>query len=117
HCRTSEPDIFAAGDCAAVKDPLFGKYRPADLWDTAVATGAIAGANMTGETLAFNEVTHFRTEAFDIVADVWGDARHVNRRLLRGTPNLESPQFVEIGIGADNRVNQAMSISKAGAPH
>jgi 3-phenylpropionate/trans-cinnamate dioxygenase ferredoxin reductase subunit len=116
HCQTSERDIYAAGDCAAVKDPLFGKYRPADLWDTAAVTGALAGANMAGEAQAFGEVTHFRTEVFDIAADVWGDARHVSRRLLRGTPSVESPAFFEIGIGRDDRVNQAMGVSKLAGP-
>ena len=33
-CRTSVRDVFAAGDCAAIFDPLFGKYRLMHHWDT-----------------------------------------------------------------------------------
>ena len=42
------PDVYAAGDCAAVFDPLFGKHRVLDHWDNAVVTGGLAGRNMAG---------------------------------------------------------------------
>ena len=46
HCRTNLEGIYAAGDCAAVFDPLFGKHRLLDHWDNARVTGAIAGTNI-----------------------------------------------------------------------
>src|SRR5205823_3683404 len=38
-CRTSVEGIYAAGDCAAILDPLFGKHRLLDHWDSALVTG------------------------------------------------------------------------------
>jgi len=44
------PNVFAAGDCAAIFDPLFAKHRILDHWDNAVITGTLAGRNMAGRS-------------------------------------------------------------------
>lgn len=46
--RTSVPDIFAAGDVAALKNPLTGQYEPRALWYAAVAQARVAAATITG---------------------------------------------------------------------
>lgn len=46
--RTTAPDIYAAGDVAALKNPLTGAYETRALWYAAVAQGRVAGAAMTG---------------------------------------------------------------------
>ena len=43
HCRTNVANVYAAGDCAAVFDPLIGKHRILDHWDNAQVTGRLAG--------------------------------------------------------------------------
>ncbi len=48
HLRTSDPDIFAAGDVAQIRDRWSGEYRSDSLWPSAVASGRAAGANMAG---------------------------------------------------------------------
>jgi 3-phenylpropionate/trans-cinnamate dioxygenase ferredoxin reductase component len=114
HCYTNYPDIYAAGDCAAVRDPIFGKHRPADQWDTAAATGTVAGANMAGADVRFEAVTTFTTEIGGLTARAWGHSKHLSRRLLRGTPNVESPDFLEIGIADDGRVSQVLAVGFTG---
>lgn len=49
HLRSSEPDIFAAGDIAEVIDPRSGQRAIEVLWSSAVAKGHIAGLNMATE--------------------------------------------------------------------
>jgi NADPH-dependent 2,4-dienoyl-CoA reductase/sulfur reductase-like enzyme len=66
HCRTNVPGVYAAGDCAAVRDPLFGKYRIPEQWDTAAATGTVAGINMAGGDATLTAVASFSTEAFGL---------------------------------------------------
>jgi 3-phenylpropionate/trans-cinnamate dioxygenase ferredoxin reductase component len=112
-CRTSEPVIFAAGDCAAIRDPIFGKHRWAEQWDTAAITGAIAGANMTGADETFKSVTTFVTEAFGVRLRAWGSSKHLDHRILRGAPTLESPDFLEIGVSSDGRVSQILAAGTA----
>jgi 3-phenylpropionate/trans-cinnamate dioxygenase ferredoxin reductase subunit len=112
HCRTNLDNIYAAGDCAAVLDSLFGKHRIMDHWDSARITGAIAGANMAGDDVRYDGVNSFFSDFFDITLRAWGDSRFVDRRIVRGTPSVDSPQFAEIGISADGRVSQVLAIGR-----
>jgi len=48
YLRTTDPDIYAAGDVAQVYDPATGKYGLESLWGKAIAQGRTAGANMIG---------------------------------------------------------------------
>jgi 3-phenylpropionate/trans-cinnamate dioxygenase ferredoxin reductase component len=109
-CQTNQSDIYAAGDCAAIFDPLFGKHRPAYQFESAAITGRIAGLNMAGRVSRFDVTSHFQSRVFGLEIDVWGDARRVDRRIIRGAANFESPQFVEIGVSADGRVDQVIAV-------
>ncbi len=44
HALSNNPALFAAGDCSAIFDPLFGKYRMVNLWDGAEVTGRVGRA-------------------------------------------------------------------------
>jgi len=46
--RTSDPDIFAAGDVAQAKDLLHGDKRNVPIWPNAIEQGLYAGFNMAG---------------------------------------------------------------------
>ncbi len=48
HMQTSDPDIYAAGDCASFNNCCYG------LWQPAREQGMVAGANIAGELLTFN---------------------------------------------------------------
>ncbi len=109
-CHTNVPGIYAAGDCAAVFDPLFGKHRLLDHWDNAQTTGTLAGRNMAGARATFDQVNSFFSDVFETSLLGWGEARLVDRRLLRGTPDVDAPDFVEIGVASDGRIAQVLSI-------
>lgn len=119
HCQTGVPGIYAAGDCAAVLDPLFGKHRLLDHWDNARVTGNLAGTNMAGGDERYETVNHFWSELSEQngitqVGHVWGEAKLVYRRLLRGLPGdaAISSDFAEIGIAADGRVAQVIAFGR-----
>ena len=114
HCQTSVPGIYAAGDCAAVFDPLFAKHRVLDHWDNAIVTGRLAGRNMAGQIEAYSAVNYFFSDVFDLSLGAWGDARHLDRRLIRGTPNVDAPDFIEFGLAADGRIVQVLSVGHKG---
>lgn len=48
YLRTSVRNIYAAGDVAALRDPLTGDYAPRAQWYAAVQQGRVAAAMMTG---------------------------------------------------------------------
>lgn len=104
HCRTSVPHVFAAGDCAAVLDPLYGKHRVLEHWNAARLLGTIAGANMAGdESAVWDSVSHFTTDVFGLHASVWGEPRHVSHRhtrLLEGEGAM-----IEFGVSAGDRLS------------
>jgi NTE family protein len=114
HARTNIADVYAAGDCAALFDPLFGKHRQLDHWESAVLTGTLAGRNMAGNEAAFDAVSHFTTTVFGLRVDVWGEAKHIDHRIVRGAPSAEAPDFVEIGVGGDGRVSQVLAVGHRG---
>jgi 3-phenylpropionate/trans-cinnamate dioxygenase ferredoxin reductase component len=113
HCRTNVPDVYAAGDCCVIRDPLFGKYRWIDHWDNAAITGTLAGRNMAGADEPYSTVSTYSTEVFDLTARVWGEARFVDRRHVRGTPKMDAPSFVEVGIATDGRIAQVLAVGPA----
>jgi NADPH-dependent 2,4-dienoyl-CoA reductase/sulfur reductase-like enzyme len=111
HCRTNLPNIYAAGDCAAVRDPLFGKHRVMyPWWEFAAGTGRLAGTNMAGGDVGFDGVTHCIILMLHVPIEVWGEPRRVERRIIRGTTSGESPRFIEFGIAADGRVAQVVAV-------
>ncbi len=113
-CQTNVPSIWAAGDCAALFDPLFGKHRNIDHWDHARVSGALAGRNMAGRREPYSAVNNFFSDVFDLSLNGWGEARQVERRLLRGSANPDSPNFVEIGIASDGRIAQILAVNHLG---
>jgi 3-phenylpropionate/trans-cinnamate dioxygenase ferredoxin reductase subunit len=121
YLRTNVPGIFAAGDCAAVYDAAFGKHLVMDHWDNARHCGALAGINMcahVGRTARepYRHVAYFETDLFGTPMQVWGAARFVDRRIIRGNPTPEGSGFVEFGIAADGRVAQVIQVGSLEKP-
>lgn len=110
YCRTSHQAIFAAGDCAAILDPAFGKYRILDHWQSAIDTGTVAGINMAGGNQPYDQVNTFTSRVFQLSLTAWGEARLIERRIIRGNTNVEEPNFAEIGLDAGGRVMQALAL-------
>jgi len=110
-CRTSAEDVFAAGDCAAILDPLFGKYRWIDHGSHARLTGTLAGSNMAGANEVYSGVNRFDSEVLNVRLVGWGENRFVDRRLIRGTPEVGGTTgFAEIGVANDGRVSQVLCL-------
>jgi len=109
-CQTSVRDIFAAGDCAALFDPLFGKHRALHHCDSAAKTGRIAGINMAGGNVKFESASYFDSEFLGLKVRVWGEARAVDRRIFRGAAGAENPRFIEFGVAADGRLAQIIAM-------
>ena len=111
-CRTNLPGVFAAGDCAAVFDPAFGKHCIRDHWENARVTGEIAGANMAGEPIALASVNTFGTTVFDLPVTAWGEGRFVDHRLTRGS--VHGPEkIIEFGLSADGRLAQVIAVGQS----
>jgi NAD(P)H-nitrite reductase large subunit len=57
YLQTAAPDIFAAGDVAAVPDPLTGRHETRAQWYAAFQQGRLAAAALTGAPVLVNTAT------------------------------------------------------------
>ena len=64
--RTSDPDVFAAGDVASAQHPVLGQRIRVEHWDTAIEQGAVAARNMLGQDVAYDRLPYFFTDQYDL---------------------------------------------------
>jgi NADPH-dependent 2,4-dienoyl-CoA reductase/sulfur reductase-like enzyme len=71
--RTSNPDIWAAGDVAEFPDLLLGRNRRIEHWDHAIQHGRCAGANMAGAGEPYTTQPFFYGDLFELGFEAVGD--------------------------------------------
>ncbi len=71
--RTSYPDIFAAGDVAAIYSPALGKRLRAEHEDNAITMGRAAGRNMAGARETFRHLPYFYSDLFEAGYEAVGE--------------------------------------------
>jgi NADPH-dependent 2,4-dienoyl-CoA reductase/sulfur reductase-like enzyme len=111
---TSEPNVYAAGDCCAILDLRFGKHRHSTHWRHAAAVGRVCGLNMAGGDATYDEATYYTTEIAGLSVHVWGDGRFVHHRLMRGNALNDEGEFAEMGVDEAGRVAQVIAVGRAG---
>lgn len=76
--RTSDPDIFAAGDVARFQNASVGKSMRVEHEDNANTMGAAAGRAMAGAEVRYQHLPFFYSDLFDLGYEAVGelDARH-----------------------------------------
>jgi 3-phenylpropionate/trans-cinnamate dioxygenase ferredoxin reductase subunit len=123
--RTSEQDIFAAGDVADHQHPLFGRRLRVEHWDNALKMGAAAAKNMMGAGVAFDDPHWFWSDQYDYNLQYVGFAEEWDELIVRG--NLEERNFVgfyvkagvvqaAVGINRGRDVRRAAGLIKAQKP-
>lgn len=71
--RTSQPDIYAAGDAAAFYNPALGKRMRVEHEDNANNMGEIAGRNMAGERVPYDHLPFFYSDLFELGYEAVGE--------------------------------------------
>jgi 3-phenylpropionate/trans-cinnamate dioxygenase ferredoxin reductase component len=64
--RTSDPDIFAAGDVASSYLPLLGRHLRVDHWSNALNGGKAAAKSMLGQPVEYDRVPYFYSDQYDL---------------------------------------------------
>jgi len=94
--RTSEPDIYAAGDCIELRSVIDDSIRPFPVWANAMETGRVAGANIVGKNVNYeggirvNSLTVFDKVYFSI-GDVYDEEKL--RKEIKGDGVIELYYF------------------------
>jgi 3-phenylpropionate/trans-cinnamate dioxygenase ferredoxin reductase subunit len=84
--RTSDPNVFAAGDVANHDHPLFGRMR-VEHFDNAVKMGATAARNILGADEIFDDVHWFWSDQYDANLQMAGFAIDYDETVVRGDLN------------------------------
>ncbi len=71
--RTSQADIYAAGDVAALYNPSLGKRLRVEHEDNANTMGRVAGLNMAGKAEAYNHLPSFYSDLFELGYEAVGE--------------------------------------------
>jgi NADPH-dependent 2,4-dienoyl-CoA reductase/sulfur reductase-like enzyme len=70
--RTSDPDIFAAGDVANAFNPLFGRRIRVEHWANALNGGPAAARSMMGQDVSYDRVPYFYSDQYDLGMETAG---------------------------------------------
>ncbi|MEV7418401.1 FAD-dependent oxidoreductase [Streptomyces sp. NPDC089919] len=72
--RTSDPEIFAAGDVAAAHHPLLGHRLRVEHWANALNGGPAAARAMLGQEVSYDRVPYFFSDQYDMGMEYSGYA-------------------------------------------
>jgi 3-phenylpropionate/trans-cinnamate dioxygenase ferredoxin reductase subunit len=105
---TSDPDIFAAGDCCSFPHPLYdGRRIRLESWRNAQDQGTAAAASMLGDITPFSAVPWFWSDQHDLTLQIAGLPDAAVRELTRHRPDGVAIRF---GLGKDGRLLAASAV-------
>jgi 3-phenylpropionate/trans-cinnamate dioxygenase ferredoxin reductase subunit len=84
--RTSDPDIFAAGDVAYHYNPILGRHLRLESWANAQNGGVAVARNMVVDPEPYAEIPWFWTDQFDLNMQIVGAPESWDRLVTRGDP-------------------------------
>ena len=84
--RTSDKDIFAAGDVAFHYNPILGRHLRLESWANAQNGGIAVARNMVCEPTPYAELPWFWSDQFDLNLQLVGAPTTWDRLVTRGDP-------------------------------
>jgi 3-phenylpropionate/trans-cinnamate dioxygenase ferredoxin reductase component len=73
HLRSSDPDVYAAGDVANAYHPRLGRYLRVEHWNNAIEQGIVAARNMIGAETTYDRLPYFYTDQYDLGMEYVGN--------------------------------------------
>ena len=86
HCRTSDPAIFAAGDCTSHPSPRYGRRLRLESVDNAFEQATSAACNLLGLPTPHDKVPWFWSDQYDIKLVIVGLTHDHDVVITRGDP-------------------------------
>jgi 3-phenylpropionate/trans-cinnamate dioxygenase ferredoxin reductase subunit len=90
HCRTSDPNVYAAGDCTNHPSLRYGRRVRLESVDNAVEQGKVAALNICGKPAVHEHVPWFWSDQYDVKLQIAGLATGYDQTVLRGDPSSGS---------------------------
>ncbi len=86
HACTSEPLIYAAGDCTNHPNALLGRRLRLESVHNAIEQSKTAALSLLGVTAAYAQVPWFWSDQYDLKLQIAGISKGYDRVVLRGDP-------------------------------
>ncbi|MET9222238.1 NAD(P)/FAD-dependent oxidoreductase [Streptomyces sp. NPDC088197] len=108
--RTSNPDIFAAGDVANAEHPLLGGRLRVEHWANALNGGPAAARAMLGRPVSYDRVPYFFSDQYDLGMEFSGNAApgSYDQVVCRG--DVGKRQFIAFWLN-EGRVLAGMNVN------
>jgi 3-phenylpropionate/trans-cinnamate dioxygenase ferredoxin reductase subunit len=109
--RTSDPDIFAAGDVASAFHPAYGKHVRVEHWSNARHQPKAAAKAMLGQEVSYDRVPYFFTDQYDLGMEYAGyvEPGGYDRVVFRG--DVPGREFIAFWVASDGRVLAGMNVN------
>ena len=111
-CRTTAPDVYAAGDVANQLHPLFGRVR-VEHYNNGEKMGAAAARSMLGSDAPYDYVHSFWSDQYDHKLEYVGHATAWDDFVIRGS--LEERNFLGFYLSG-GRLLAAAGFDRGGDP-
>jgi len=111
-CRTSLPDVYAAGDVANHLHPIFGRLR-VEHWNNGYQQGRFAARSMLGETGPYDYLHSFWSDQYEHLLEYVGFAASGHSVVFRG--RSEDRKFLGFYL-KDGVVRAAVGLDRGGDP-
>ena len=86
HCRTSDPDIYAAGDCTNHPNALLGRRLRLESVPNAMEQARVATANMNGGDATYASIPWFWSDQYELKLQMVGFSADGDVAVVRGDP-------------------------------
>jgi 3-phenylpropionate/trans-cinnamate dioxygenase ferredoxin reductase subunit len=87
--RTSDPDIFAAGDCTNHPSAVYEKRLRLESVQNAIEQGKTAAAAMMGKDKPYDQVPWFWSDQYDLKLQIAGLSAGYTQAVTRGNPETD----------------------------
>ncbi len=111
-CRTSAPDVYAAGDVANQLHPLFGRVR-VEHFNNAEKQGVAAARSMLGSDARYDYVHTFWSDQYEHKIEYVGHASTWDEFVIRGS--IEDGRLIGFYL-LDGLVQAAVGLDRGGDP-
>jgi len=117
--RTSDPDVYAAGDVASSHHPILGHRLRVEHWANALNGGPAAALSMLGGDIVYDRMPYFFSDQYESGPSIgmeysgWCMPGGYDRVVFRGDPAVRadaSPEFVAFWMSGD-RVLAGMNVN------
>jgi 3-phenylpropionate/trans-cinnamate dioxygenase ferredoxin reductase component len=108
--RSSDPDIYAAGDVANAYHPLLGRHVRVEHWANALNQPQAAARAMLGQDAAYDLVPYFFTDQYDLGMEYAGyvEPGGYDQVVFRG--DVQRREFIAFWLGG-GRVLAGMNVN------